>query len=75
MWRYRVTQVCARRLQRHLMGCVLKQEDESVASGRIFGTRAGAVLARHITGAVGGGHLCKFRSVKLCFVLKKIIYL
>lgn len=30
-----VTQVRARRLQRRLMGCVLKQEDESVASGRV----------------------------------------
>lgn len=67
-------QVCEHRLQRHLMGCILKQEDESVASGR-FRMRVGAILARHITGAFGGAIFVSFRSVNLCFVLNNIISL
>lgn len=39
-------------LQRHLMACVSRQEDESVASGRLR-TRTGAILAG-IHHALGG---------------------
>lgn len=67
-------QVCEHPLQRHLMGCILKQEDESVASGR-FRMRVAASLARDITGAFGGTVSVRFWSVNLCFVLNNIISL
>lgn len=68
----RVMQVCEHRLQRHLMGCILKQEDESVASVR-FRMRVGAILARYITGAFGEAIFVSFWSLNLCFVLNNLI--
>lgn len=56
------------------MGCILKQEDESVASGR-FRTREVAILARYIRRAFGGTIFVRFWSVNLCFVLNNIICL
>lgn len=67
-------QVCEHRLQRHLMACIMRQEDESVASSRLR-MRVGAILARHITRAFGEAIFASFRSVNLCFVLTIIISL
>lgn len=67
-------QVCEHRLQRHLMVCIMRQEDESVASSRLR-MRVGAILVRHITRAFGEAIFASFRSVNLCFVLTIIISL
>lgn len=67
-------QVCERRLQRHLMGCVLEQEDESVASVGLR-VREGAILARYIIGVFGEAIFVGIWSVNLCFVLITIIFL
>lgn len=56
------------------MGCILKQEDESVASDR-FRMKVMAILASNITRAFGGTIFVRFWSVNLCFVLNNIICL
>lgn len=71
VWSNRVMQVRARRLQRHLMGCVLKQEDESVASDRF--TASGGLLRWEHHKSLWNSHTWGFRSANLCFVLTNII--